>query len=555
MRFALAQINPIIGDQDGNQARIADWIDRARKHGADLVIFPELSVLGYPPRDLLLKRSMIERERPAVEELAGHCRDIAALIGFADVNTDPTGRPLKNAAALCADGRIQSVHHKTLLPLYDVFDEQRYFQPGDRTELACLERAGGKPIRIGISICEDLWNDERIWGRPIYTKNPIRELADAGADVLVNISASPFWQGKPEARARMFGEQVAEHGVPLLFANQVGGNDELIFDGSSAAFDAHGRLIAQAKAFEEDLLIVDFDDPKSLRVEPTAAGDDAILDALILGTCDYARKCSFNEAVIGLSGGIDSSLVAAVAVEALGPKNVHGLAMPSRYSSDHSLADAERLAANLGIDYRVVSIAELHDAFDRQLAPLFDGRGPDVTEENVQARVRGSILMAMSNKFGWLLLTTGNKSELAVGYCTLYGDMCGGLAVIADVPKMMVYRLCELVNRRAGRDIIPQSTLTKPPSAELRPHQTDQDSLPPYELLDKILNLYVEREEPIEDIAKALSGEPGFSEEVLRNVVRMVDRSEYKRKQAPPALKVTSRAFGTGRRMPIAARY
>jgi NAD+ synthetase len=555
MRFALAQINPLVGDLDGNRGKIRERIKQARGLGADLVVFPELSVLGYPPKDLLMKRSILTRSLRTVEELAADCRGIAALIGFPTVSDKATGRPLRNSAALCDQGRVLSIHHKTLLPTYDVFDEQRYFEPGEQPQVARLAVSGGHSVNLGITICEDLWNEERIAGRPIYTKNPIRELVEAGADVLINMSASPFWLDKPASRIRRFSRQVARYGKPLLFVNQVGGNDELIFDGSSAAFGTDGGLVARAKAFVEDLLLVDLDGNTSLRLEAGAGGDEEVLDALVLGTRDYVIKSGFREIVLGLSGGIDSALTAAVAAEALGPEQVHGLAMPSRYSSEHSLQDARRLAQALGIDYREVPITELHAAYERELAPHFAGREPDVTEENIQARIRGSILMALSNKFGWLLLTTGNKSELAVGYCTLYGDMCGGLAVIADVPKMMVYRLAELVNRRAGRELIPQRTITKTPSAELKPNQSDQDSLPPYELLDEILRRYVEREEPVEEIAAALSGRPGFSEQLLVSVIRMVDRNEYKRKQTPPVLKVTSRAFGFGRRMPIAARY
>ncbi|UCG31668.1 MAG: NAD+ synthase, partial [Phycisphaerales bacterium] len=516
MRIALAQTNPIVGDLEGNAAKIRAFIGRGREAGADLVVFPELSVLGYPPKDLLLKRALVQRNREVVADLARECRGVAALIGYADLNQVATGRPLRNSAALCANGQIVSVHHKMLLPTYDVFDEQRYFEPGERPHLARLVGAGDRPVNLGITICEDLWNEERIWGRPIYTQNPIRELVEAGADVLVNMAASPFWLSKPASRTEIFRPQVAQHRKPLLFVNQVGGNDELIFDGSSAAFGTDGRTVARAKSFVEDLLLVDLDRPESLRAESSPGPDEEVLQALILGTHDYVTKSGFRDVVLGLSGGVDSALTAAIAAEALGPERVHGVAMPSRYSSEHSTQDAEQLARALGIDYRVVTIGRLHDAYEAELAPHFADRGPDVTEENIQARIRGSILMALSNKFGWLLLTTGNKSELAVGYCTLYGDMCGGLAVIADVPKMMVYRLSELVNRRAGRELIPQRTITKVPSAELRPDQCDQDSLPPYELLDAILYRYVEQEQPFEEIAAALAGQPGFSEQILR---------------------------------------
>ncbi len=557
MRAALAQTNPVVGDVEGNCERIRAELRRARAQTVDLVVFPELSVLGYPPRDLLQKRWLVEKNRRAVEALAAECRGIAALIGFVAANEQPVGRPLHNSAALCADGRVLSVHHKTLLPEYDVFDEFRYFEPGRDAQIGRLPLSDGRTLRLGVTICEDIWNEERIWGRRIYSQDPIETLVRAGADLLINISASPFWLGKPRARVELFSPQIARHRVPLLFVNQVGGNDELIFDGGSAAFGADGQLAARARLFEEDLLVVELPagGTPTGRKESVGDDEDQVLDALILGTRDYVRKCGFREVVVGLSGGVDSALTAAVAAAALGSQCVHGLAMPSRYSSAHSLEDAEQTARALEIDYRVVPIKPLHEAYERELAPAFAGRAPDVTEENLQARIRGSILMAMSNKFGWLLLTTGNKSELAVGYCTMYGDMCGGLAVISDVPKTMVYRLAERINRRAGREVIPRRTLTKVPSAELRPDQTDQDTLPPYPLLDKILQLYVEQDESFEHMARQLQGEPGYREQVLRDVIRMVDRSEYKRKQAAQGLKVTSRAFGTGRRMPVAARF
>ena len=550
MKVALAQIDYLVGDISGNSARILAAIEQARAAGADLVVFSELAVLGYPPKDLLLKPRLIRDNVEAVERIAAACRGIAALVGLATENTEPDGRHLRNSAALCADGRVLSLHHKSLLPTYDVFDEQRYFEPAPAVQLATLPRRNGETIRLGISICEDLWNDETILGRKLYHVSPVRQLAEAGAQVFINLSASPYWLDKHDTRIELFARHVRAHGIPLLFCNQVGGNDELIFDGASTAFAADGSVIAQARSFGEDLLIVDLTGGGPQRIEPHPRGEAGLHDALVLGTRDYVDKCGFRGVVVGLSGGIDSAVTAAIAVAALGPDRVHGVAMPSRYSSDHSLSDARAVARNLGIDFRVIPITQMHEAIETQMRPQFEGRPPDVTEENLQARLRGMILMALSNKFGWLVLTTGNKSELAVGYCTLYGDMCGGLAVIGDVPKMWVYRLGRHINERAGREVIPVGSLTKPPSAELRPNQTDQDTLPPYDVLDEILHKYIEEERSAQDLVAA-----GFDEALVRRVIQMVDGNEYKRKQAAPCLKVTSRAFGFGRRMPIAARF
>ncbi len=558
MRIALAQINPTVGDVVGNSEKIIDRISQARQAAASLVVFPELAVVGYPPRDLLLKPRFVSANVEAVHRIAERCVGIAALVGFVESSTDPVGRKLRNAAAYCAEGKLQGVRHKSLLPTYDVFDEERYFEPGP--EAAMIEHAG---VPIGISICEDLWNDEQLIGRRIYHRDPVGRLAEAGARMLFNLSASPFWQDKHPFRVRLFGKQARQHRLPILFVNQAGGNDELIFDGASAVFDADGELIAQAKPFEEDLLVVELDpsarvaSSKAGRIEPYPSGIASVHDALVLGTRDYIRKCGFKRGVLGLSGGIDSAVTAAIAAAALGPDAVTGVAMPSRYSSKQSCSDAETLAQNLGINFKVIPITPMHESFETSLNPHFEGRQPDITEENIQARIRGALLMALSNKFGCLLLTTGNKSELAVGYCTLYGDMCGGLAVISDVPKTMVYRLAEYVNERArhanqrgGREIIPQSTITKPPSAELRLDQTDQDSLPPYDTLDAILEQYISQEQSAGEIIAA-----GFDPDVVQKVIRLVDLNEYKRKQAALGLKVTSRAFGVGRRMPIAARF
>jgi len=550
MIIALAQINPIVGDLAGNGRKIAAFLDRGRAAGADLVVFPELAVSGYPPKDLLLKSGFVEANAAAIQRLAAATASgPAALVGCVTANTGPVGRPIRNSLALLAEGRVAGLFHKSLLPTYDVFDEDRYFEPADRAEVAELSRRG-RVLRLGITICEDLWNDAAVIPRRLYHRNPLDEVCGAGADLVINASASPFEMRKQSFREELLGRQAATRGVPLVFVNQVGGNDELIFDGSSAVFDASGRVAARARSFVEDLLVVDLDRLAEGRREEYPGDAASVWQALVLGTRDYLGKCGFREAVLGLSGGIDSAVTACIAVEALGKERVHGVALPSRYSSDHSVNDARAVAENLGMDFRVIPIHPLHDAFEASLRPLFAGRPPDVTEENVQARIRGNLLMALSNKFGWLLLTTGNKSELAVGYCTLYGDMCGGLAVISDVPKTLVYELARDYNARQGREVIPRSSLEKPPSAELRPNQTDQDSLPPYDVLDVILHQYVEEERSVEEIIRQ-----GHDDAIVRRVARLVDLNEYKRKQAATGLKVTSRAFGVGRRMPIAARF
>jgi len=552
MRIALAQLNPTVGDVRGNADRIINIIRRAAAERADLVVFSELTLLGYPPKDLLLKPHLVETCRVELARVAAACTGLTALVGFAEPTGRDVGRPLHNALAVCRDGRVTAVHRKTLLPTYDVFDEDRYFEPAGRREVERVHDATGREWRLGLSICEDLWN---MRGRPpagaasrAYIQDPVGEIVAAGAELVINASASPFEAGKNEHRTRLFSARADELGVPVIVVNQVGANDDLIFDGASAVFAPGRGLVARAKAFEEDLLTLEWPS-ESARVEPYPDELSSIHAGLVLGTRDYVRKCGFQGAVLGLSGGIDSALTAVLAVEAIGADAVHGVALPSRFSSDHSIADARRLAANLGIDFRVLPIETIHRAFEATLAETFAGRAADITEENVQARVRGNLLMALSNKFGWLLLTTGNKSELAVGYCTLYGDMSGGLAVISDVPKTTVYELARRINRLAGREVIPAGSIEKPPSAELRPDQTDQDSLPPYHVLDAVLRLYVEEMRSVGQIVQA-----GFDEAMVRDVVRKVDASEYKRKQAALGLKVTSRAFGSGRRMPIAAR-
>jgi len=544
VKIALVQTNPTIGDVEGNTARVLDGVQRGVAAGAELIIFPEQSLLGYPAKDLLLRREVIERNLAALERVVAATGPVGVVVGFAEFNDRPYGRPLFNSAALTCGGQLLARCRKRLLPTYDVFDEVRYFEPGEPQPVVDF-----RGRRLGLTICEDMWSDEELLACRLYNVDPLAELVNAGADLLINISASPYYLGKHDVRLELLAGHARRLKVPIVFCNQVGGNDELLFDGASCVVDAQGRLVAQAKAFAEDLLVFDLDDLGATRIEEHPNGAANLHDALVMGLRDYARKCGFRSAVLGLSGGIDSAVVGCLAAAALGPDNVHAVAMPSRYSSEHSIADARQLAANLGIKFSVIEIEPMHGAIERVLLPHFGGRPPDVTEENIQARVRGLILMALSNKFGSLLLTTGNKSELAVGYCTLYGDMCGGLAVISDVPKTMVYELAHHVNQRAGRPVIPPSSLTKPPSAELRPNQTDQDSLPPYDVLDEILRRYEER---LESPAQIVAG--GFGPGVVADVIRKIQLNEYKRQQAAPGLKVTSRAFGFGRRMPIAAR-
>ncbi len=567
MRIALAQIDPTVGDIAGNTRLILTAIDRATEQQAELIAFPELAVIGYPPKDLLLKEHVIAQCARAVQYIAERCGPITAVVGYPCANPSDTGLTLYNAAAVCREGRIVATHVKALLPTYDVFDETRYFEPGPRPAPIEINAA-----QLGISICEDLWNDPDMHQRQLYHDNPIQQLAEQRADIFINCSASPFTIGKPAFRRELFRRAAQRYGLPLVYVNQVGGNDELIFDGNSCVIDAHGSVIGQAKAFEEDLLVVDVgvgrgegtkgqrDEGKERKPETRNPKSEMaeVFSALTLGLKDYARKCGFATAVLGLSGGIDSAVVACIAAAALGPENVTGISMPSRYSSSGSKTDAQVLAENLGISFHTVPIESAHAAMESMLAPMFADTQPGIAEENIQARLRGIVVMAHSNKFGALALTTGNKSELATGYCTLYGDMAGGLAVIADLPKMMVYELAEWINtpdcpltQRAGKLVIPRDTITKPPSAELRPDQTDQDSLPPYDQLDEIVDRYVEREQS----ADRIIDRTGYDPRTVRRIVALIDRNEYKRKQAAPVLKVTGRAFGFGRRAPIAQRY
>jgi len=549
MRIALAQLDPVVGDIAGNAGRLGEAIDRAAAGGADLVVSSELSVVGYPPKDLLRKERFVADSVAAVEALACRCTKVAALVGFVRPTPGASGRPLQNAAALLAGGRVQLVHVKTLLPTYDVFDETRYFEPGARPK--CMTVRG---LKMGLSICEDLW-DAAALGRNIYGDDPVGLLAADGAEVVINMAASPYQLGKAAMREDLFARQARRVGAPIIYVNQVGGNDELIFDGSSCVLASDGRVIARAKSFQEDLLIVDLPGPEATasappRVEPLDDEIARLSAALKLGLRDYVAKCGFRSVVLGLSGGIDSAVVATLAADALGPENVNALAMPSRYSSPHSLADAQELAGNLGIHYNVVPIEPMHKAFEAALADVLASAAEHAAAENIQARIRGTLVMASSNALGHLALATGNKSELSVGYCTLYGDMAGGLAPIGDVMKTDIYRLARQLNAEAPRPRIPESTLTKAPSAELKPNQTDQDKLPPYELLDDILRRYIEEDRTAEQIIAA-----GLDAREVLRVLRMVDFSEHKRKQAPPVLKVTTRAFGSGRRMPIAQRY
>ena len=540
MRLALLQINPTAGDLEGNAALITRAARAAASQGAGLAVTPELALMGYLPRDLLMSQGFVRRSCQMLGRIAS---DLAAgpplLVGIATPNPSEMGRPLFNSAVLLRAGEVGPAFHKTLLPTYDVFDEDRYFEPAHGPFV--LEWQGR---RLGISICEDVWNDRDFWQRRRYHHDPIEELAAAGAQVILNLSASPFTAGKQRFREEMLGHMARKYRLPIAYVNQVGGNDDLIFDGRSSVFDAQGRLVARAKGFEEDVLVVDLEAATGGIAEDDFTPEAEIWNALVLGVRDYARKTRFRSVLLGLSGGIDSALTAAIAAEAIGPANVLGVLMPSKYSSQGSVDDSAELARNLGIQTLTLPISGIMDVYDSVLAGAFRGHPPDVTEENIQSRIRGNLLMALSNKYGSLLLTTGNKSELAVGYCTLYGDMNGGLAVIGDVPKTTVYRVARW--RNARRPDIPEAILTKAPSAELRPDQTDQDSLPPYDLLDQILELHVEQCQSAEEIIGQ-----GFDEATVRRVLRLVRMAEFKRKQAAPVLKVTSRAFGTGWRMPI----
>jgi NAD+ synthase (glutamine-hydrolysing) len=546
MKIGFAQINPTVGDLRGNFEKIAAAYDELAGAGADIVIAPELAVTGYPPQDLVFKSRFVPENLAVLDDLQKRLSKAALLVGFVDCNED-RGKPFHNAAALLQAGEPLQKTYKSLLPTYDVFDEDRYFEPA--REIAPLKFRGH---RIGVTICEDIWT-ERYLPRPFYDVDPVRALVAQKAEMILNVSASPFSLRKPAVRREMISGLAGAYQRPIFYCNAVGGNDQLVFDGNSIAVNARGQLLAQLPAFEEASVIVDSD---SVQGPELAAADiiEELYYALRLGLRDYLAKCGFKSAVLGLSGGIDSAVVAAIAVDALGANNVTGVSMPSQFSSRGSVLDALALAKNLGIQCLQIPIADAFAVFKAQFKEVFAGRTEDATEENMQARLRGMTLMALSNKFGHIVLSTGNKSELAVGYCTIYGDMAGGLAVISDVPKTMIYGLARFINSealRAGKgEIIPASTIEKPPSAELRPNQKDQDTLPPYDVLDAILRLYVEDNLSVTEIVAQ-----GFDEKTVRWVQRRVDLNEYKRAQAAPGLKVTSRAFGVGRRMPIAQRY
>ncbi|HEV1286567.1 MAG TPA: NAD+ synthase [Bryobacteraceae bacterium] len=543
MKIALAQINPTVGDFAGNSATIVDFAQRAAERGADLVIFSELCLCGYLPLDLIERPQFIDRNERELACLAKRL-PIPSIVGYAARANAPTGKSAFNAAALLANGKIEFVQHKMLLPTYDVFDESRYFQPAKLQKVFPL---GGK--NLGITICEDIWNDKAFWAKPLYERDPVSELVGKGASFIINISGSPYTIGKHGLRLDMLRALAKSSGLPVAYVNQVGGNDSLVFDGGSVVVLPDGRVPAQAPSFEEDLVLFDTETGMGDLHGAPAEEIELVRQALICGTRDYVCKSGFRSVVVGLSGGIDSSVVAAIAVAAFGRENVLGVSMPGPYSSGGSRADARKLAENLGIELRTIPIADVFNSYRSALADAFRGRPEDVTEENLQARVRGNFLMALSNKFGSMVLSTGNKSELAVGYCTLYGDMAGGLALLSDVPKTMVYALANLINRE--RELIPLASIEKPPSAELRPNQTDQDSLPPYDVLDRILEAYIEHVKSPAEIAS----EFGFELELVRSIASKVDRNEYKRRQAAPGLKITSRAFGLGRPFPIVQKF
>ena len=552
MKIAIAQINPTIGEIAGNASQILRFARQAEQQNVSLLITPELSLCGYPPKDLLLNGSFIEDMAATIEQLAHDLpQNMAVLVGCVQINDkfhQSGGKPLFNSAALLHQGKVEQVFHKRLLPNYDVFDEHRYFEPGLQ-----INSFSFSSLKVGVTICEDFWNDEDFWGKRSYATNPIADLAALNVDLIVNLSASPYSAAKPHLREAMLRHAAIRHQKPIIYANQVGANDDLIFDGCSVSFNRQGEVIGRAKAFETDLLVVEFDeqlvDLQPSVIAPMAENDDEeIYQALVLGVRDYSRKCGFTKVVIGLSGGVDSALVAQIATSALGKENVLAVLMPSPYSSDHSVQDALHLAKNLGIQTQTLPIGDLMRGYDTTLEPLFANTSFGLAEENLQSRIRGNLLMAIANKFGYLLLSTGNKSEMAVGYCTLYGDMNGGLAAISDVPKTRVYSICNWINRH--NEIIPTNILTKPPSAELKPGQVDADSLPPYEVLDDILHRSIHSYQSAAQIVAA-----GHDKATVTRILALVARSEFKRRQAPPGLKITDRAFGTGWRMPIASKW
>ena len=543
MKIALAQLNPTVGDFAGNSSKILDFAQRAQQRGADLAVFSELCLCGYLPLDLIERPQFMERNERELACLAKRL-PIPAIVGYAARATGSTGKGAANAAALLANGAVQFVQHKMLLPTYDVFDESRYFQPAAAQDIFLFQGS-----KLGITICEDIWNDKTFWANPLYERDPVAELVSKGASLLINISGSPYTLDKRSLRLDMLRALAKKYARPVIYVNQVGGNDSLIFDGDSVVVLPDGRIAAQSMSFTEDLVLFDTEtNAGDLHEEP--ADELALaLQALVCGTRDYVRKSGFQKVVVGLSGGIDSSVVAAIAVAALGRENVLGVSMPGPFSSEGSRVDARQLAENLGIEFLTLPITQVFESYKSALAEAFRGRPQDVTEENLQARVRGNYLMALSNKFGSMVLSTGNKSEMAVGYCTLYGDMAGGLALLSDVPKTMVYAIADSINRE--RELIPTASISKPPSAELHPNQVDQDSLPPYEVLDRILKAYIEDVKSPIEIAERY----GYNLELVRSIARKVDQNEYKRRQAPPGLKITSRAFGLGRPFPIVQKF
>lgn len=542
MKIGIAQINAVVGDFPGNVKRILAAYRDCLDQGAELVITPEMSLVGYPPRDLVFKSQFVPKCLQALDYVADEIREVPLLVGYVDHNTKPgPGKPFRNAAAWLERGEIRHKFWKTLLPTYDVFDERRYFEPGE----TCTP-VEWKGKRIGVTVCEDIWTEDYLQ-RPLYDRDPAGELKTAGIDLLLNLSASPFHLGKPMVRRALIADVAREHGVPVIYANSIGANDQLVFDGHSLGVSPDGTVFAQLGGFADECRVVD---PFAPATDESLSGSDAeqLYQALVLGLRDYVTKCGFSTVCLGLSGGIDSALTAAIAADALGPENVVGLTMPSGFSSEGSVSDSMVLAERLGIRCDTVPIQQVFEAVKTSLKPVFGDLPEDVTEENMQARIRGLFLMSLSNKYGHLLLTTGNKSELAVGYCTIYGDMCGGLAVISDLPKTRVYEVSRWINRE--REIIPWSTIDKPPSAELRPDQKDQDTLPPYDVLDAILELYVEQQLSADEIVAY-----GHDENLVRWIQRRVDLNEWKRHQAAPGLRVTSKAFGMGRRMPIVQRF
>ncbi len=543
MKVALAQTNPVIGDFQYNLKRMEDAIDRAKACGCGLVVFSELVLSGYPPRDLLEKSRFVASNRVGLDRLLASKTGIGVICGYVEKNVKAGGNPLFNSAVLFENGRVLQTARKRLLPAYDIFDERRYFEPGN----ACTAFAY-KGYRIGLTVCEDIWNDKDVFQRQIYPIDPVDLMVKDGADLIVNISASPFYVGKNDFRLKMLGGISRKYGVRLLYANQVGGNDSVLFDGNSCAFDAAGKLIARGRDFEEDLVTVDLSIGSGDCHVISDSEMSSVLKSLAMGTRDYITKCGFSKAIIGLSGGIDSALTACIAVSALGPDNVTAVFMPSDYTSRGNFSDTRKLAENLGVHFLNIPIHDIFMSFVKFTSPDFEKQAPGITEQNLQARIRGTLLMALSNRDGALLLSTGNKSELAMGYCTLYGDMNGGLAVISDLPKTMVYNLARHIN--AEQEIIPASIIKKAPSAELKPDQIDQDDLPPYETLDPLLKAYIEDLKDVADLIKM-----GFDPKLVENIVARVDGSEYKRHQSPPGLKVTSKAFGYGRRYPLAQRY